>query len=152
MRYTILVFERLTDWILRHADLHTFRKSLLPPYSESKKSKNNSSWISWTLKVFNETWIFINVSLRARSFARGNITLVLIKAIPILKEALIVLSSLRENIFEIFVDRNYSIRLPCCGRYLLGGKGLIRNFQTWTFALRSQLKIQVFFPHVFLRC
>jgi hypothetical protein len=75
----------------------------------------------------------------------------LVKGMPILKEVLIVLSSIRENIFEIFVEGKYTIRLPCYGRYVLGGKGLLRNFQTRTFALRSQLKIQVSFPHVFLR-
>jgi len=117
-----------------------------------RSHKNNYSWISWILKVFNETWIFINVSVRARNFAPRNITLVLVQGMPVLKESLILLSSLGENIFEIFVDGKYSIRLPCCGRYLLGGKGLLRNFQTWTFALRSQLKIQVSFPHVFIRC
>jgi hypothetical protein len=47
--------------------------------------------------VFNETGIFTNVSVRARNFTRRNIEFVLVKGMPILKEVLIVLSSLREK-------------------------------------------------------
>ena len=128
--------------MLRHEDLRTFGKILLPPYSGSKKSSNNSSWISWTLNVFSETWIFINMSVRTRNSHAVILRLVWLNEYQYRKKPWYLRIIRWQKVFDCrVVGVTFLVGRACFSDF-----SSVRNFQTWTFALRSQLKIQVFFP------